>query len=70
MTEQHLERTSQALSGLQQSIESLHIVLNAKKNALLQQKESYKSNLQTKNMQIETLQKSIESALQTIDQST
>jgi len=67
MAEQNLERTNAAFQGLQGSLENLLNVLNAKKNALLQQKESYKGNIQAKNAQIEVLQKTIESAVQTID---
>lgn len=67
MTEQHLERTNLCLKELQESIENLHAVLNSKKNALLQQKEAYKGNVQNKNAQIESLKKTLESVVQTID---
>lgn len=67
MAELNLERTNLCLEGLKESIENLHTVLNAKKNALLQQKESYKGNMQTKNAKIEELQKTLESAVHIID---
>ena len=70
MTEQHLERTNLCLKELEQSIENLHIVLNAKKNAFSQQKEAYKANMQSKNAQIEALKSALEAAVQTIDKNT
>ena len=64
-----MERTNAALKELSESMENLLRVLNAKKNALLQQKEAYKNNMQNKNAEIEKLQKTIEAAFQTIEAS-
>ena len=68
MSEQYLKRTFAALKELGDSIESLHAVLDTAKNALFQQKEACKGDVQAKNAQIEALQETIKSAVQTIGQ--
>ena len=69
MAQQNFEQTNLALDALKQSVDDLFGILNAKKNGIIQQKESYRKNIEQKNAKIDMLTKAIENAAEKINQS-
>ena len=59
----NLSKTAQCLQELNSVIAEFETTLKNKKNAVAQQRQSYKNNMAQKNEQIENLNKSISQAL-------
>ena len=59
MDREHFNLTFEALNALNDGIDLLRQTIDARKNALLQQKESYRLNMAQKNDEIEQLKRII-----------
>ena len=59
MDRQNFKLTFEALDALSNGVELLKQTIDARKNALLQQKESYRQNMAQKNNEIEHLKQII-----------
>lgn len=55
----NLSKTMQSLEELNSVLKEFEITLKNKKNAIVQQRQSYKNNMSQKNEQIESLSKNI-----------
>lgn len=55
----NLSKTMQSLEELNSVLKEFEITLKNKKNAIVQQRQSYKNNMAQKNEQIESLSKNI-----------
>lgn len=68
MQEQNFARTLEALEELKTALQSLNHAVEVKKNALLQQRHSYKNNLNNLNKTVQETVSVIRSVYQKIDQ--
>lgn len=68
MQEQNFARTLEALEELKTALQGLNHAVEVKKNALLQQRHSYKNNLNTLNKTVQETVSVIRSVYQKIDQ--
>ena len=59
----NLPKTEKAFEALEAALKDFQGVLQNKKNALLQQRQSYKNNISEKNKQIDDLKEVVGSAL-------
>lgn len=69
METQKLERTEQAINRLKESVGTLSQIVDEKKAAFAQKKETYKNNMAEKTQQIEALRKALSMAAQKISDS-
>ena len=60
---ENLPQTSKSLTDFEKTIEKFQVALQNKKNAILQQRQSYKHNMAEKTKQIETLKTTVANTL-------
>ncbi len=60
---ENLPQTSKSLTDFEKTIEKFQVALQNKKNAILQQRQSYKHNMAEKTKQIETLKTAVANTL-------
>ncbi len=60
---ENLPQTAKALSDFEEVVQKLQVVLQNKKNAVFQQRQSYKHNMSEKVKQIEMLKETVTNTL-------
>ncbi len=60
---ENLPQTSKSLKDFEKTLEKFQVALQNKKNAILQQRQSYKHNMAEKTKQIETLKTTVSNTL-------
>ena len=60
---ENLPQTSKSLKDFEKTLEKFQVALQNKKNAILQQRQSYKHNMADKTKQIETLKTTVSNTL-------
>lgn len=62
MDEQKFMQTSKALQAIQNEIDGLQKIIEKKKYAIVQQRQSYKANMAEKNARLEAMQNTVNTA--------
>ncbi len=62
MDEQKFMQTSKALQAIQNELDGLQKIIEKKKYAIVQQRQSYKANMAEKNARLEAMQNTVNTA--------